>query len=169
MHKCWLQSHWLWATSVPQVGMEDDATAQSAWYCRKCHSCSSASWSLQKSDRERFAQVAHDKRATGAIRSFSLSNHSFAHKKWANRSKNRWANSQPKTKVKSKIISLHYSSSNILLLKVKYFFVTYFTSKIIVICTVMCALLSVNKVQYQCIVSRAIGEPCHSNRGPVPF
>ena len=40
------------------------------------------SWrSLQKSDHERFAQVAHDKRATGAIRSFSQANRSFTHKK----------------------------------------------------------------------------------------
>ena len=36
--------------------------------------------SLQKSDRERVAQVAHDKRATGAICSFSRANRSFAHK-----------------------------------------------------------------------------------------
>ena len=51
--------------------------------------------SLQKSDREQFAQIAHDKRVTGVIRSFSQANCSFAYKKWANRSKNRWANSQP--------------------------------------------------------------------------
>ena len=33
-----------------------------------------ASRSLQKSDRERFAQVAHDKRAKGAIRSAAPKN-----------------------------------------------------------------------------------------------
>ena len=42
-----------------------------------------------------FAQVAHDKRAIGAICSFSRANGSFTHKKRAIRSKNRWANSQP--------------------------------------------------------------------------
>ena len=36
--------------------------------------------SLQKSDRERFDQVAYDKRARGAIHSFSQANRSFAHK-----------------------------------------------------------------------------------------
>ena len=36
--------------------------------------------SLQKSDHERFAPVAHDKRATGVIRSFSRAKHSFAQK-----------------------------------------------------------------------------------------
>ena len=58
------------------------------------HSCCS----LQNANREWFAQVPHDKRATEAIRSFSWANcsfFSFAHKKWANHSKNRWANSQP--------------------------------------------------------------------------
>ena len=39
--------------------------------------------------------VAHDKRPTGVNRSFSWANRSFAQKKRANRSKNRWANSQP--------------------------------------------------------------------------
>ena len=34
--------------------------------------------SLQKSDNERFAQVAHDKRVTGAIHTFSQANQSFA-------------------------------------------------------------------------------------------
>ena len=52
-----------------------------------------------KSDRERIAPVALNKRATvkksaGAIHSFSLANRSFAHKKRAIRLKNRWANSQ---------------------------------------------------------------------------
>ena len=51
--------------------------------------------SLQKSNLERFAQVAHYKRATGAIHSFSWANSSFAHKKRMNHLKNRWANSQP--------------------------------------------------------------------------
>ena len=46
-------------------------------------------------DHERFAQVAHDKRATGEKCSFSPVNCSFTHKKWANCSKNQWANSQP--------------------------------------------------------------------------
>ena len=36
--------------------------------------------SLQKSDREQFAQGAHDKRPRAAIRSFSQANHSFAQK-----------------------------------------------------------------------------------------
>ena len=40
---------------------------------------------LQKSDCEWFTQVSHDKRATGLICSFSRANHSFAHKKTANR------------------------------------------------------------------------------------
>ena len=44
---------------------------------------------------KRFAPVAHDKRATGAIHSFSQANHSFAHKKRAVHSKNQWANWQP--------------------------------------------------------------------------
>ena len=44
--------------------------------------------SLQKSNCDRFPQVAHDKRAMGAICSFSRANCSFAHKKWANCSKN---------------------------------------------------------------------------------
>ena len=57
--------------------------------------CSSLSRCLQKSDLERFAPVAHDKRVTGAIRSFSRACRSFAHKKWAIRSRNKWANSQP--------------------------------------------------------------------------
>ena len=43
--------------------------------------------SLQKSDRDQFAPVASDKRATGAIRSFSWAIRSFAHKKQAIRSK----------------------------------------------------------------------------------
>ena len=47
---------------------------------------SDCSW--KKRDNERFTQVAHVKRATGA-------NRSFAHKKRVNRLKNRWANSQP--------------------------------------------------------------------------
>ena len=57
--------------------------------------------SLQKSDREQFAQASHDKRATGAIHNDSLFFiseslfFSFAHKKQANCSKNQWANSQP--------------------------------------------------------------------------
>ena len=55
--------------------------------------------SLQKSDREQFAQVAHYKRAVGAIHSFSRANRSFAHKKQANRLKNQWANSQPWTQL----------------------------------------------------------------------
>ena len=42
--------------------------------------------SWKKSDHERFAPVAHDKRAMGAICSFSQVNLSFAHKKQANRS-----------------------------------------------------------------------------------
>ena len=37
--------------------------------------CSGRSW--QKSDREKFTQVAHDKRATGAISSFQQANRSF--------------------------------------------------------------------------------------------
>ena len=45
--------------------------------------------------QERVAQVAHDKRATGGICSFSQANCSFAHKKRANRSETRWAKSQP--------------------------------------------------------------------------
>ena len=64
--------------------------------------CSGRSW--EKSDREWFAQAAHDKRATGAISSFSWASHSFAQKKWANRSKNLWANSQPCTNKKMKEI-----------------------------------------------------------------
>ena len=51
--------------------------------------------SLQKRDPERFAPVAHDKRAMGAIRPFSQANHSFAHKNGAIRSKNRGANPNP--------------------------------------------------------------------------
>ena len=45
----------------------------------------------QKGDHERFAQVAHDKRATGRDLLFLMSKLlfcSFAHKKRANRSKN---------------------------------------------------------------------------------
>ena len=41
-----------------------------------------------KERHEGFAQVAQDKRATGAIRSFSRANRSFAHKNRANCSKN---------------------------------------------------------------------------------
>ena len=55
--------------------------------------------SWQKSNCERFAQAAHDKRARGAIRSFDRANCSFAlllTKKRVNCSKNRWANSQPR-------------------------------------------------------------------------
>ena len=37
--------------------------------------------SLLKSELEQFAQIAHDKRAMGAIHSFSQGNRSFAHKK----------------------------------------------------------------------------------------
>ena len=54
-----------------------------------------SSCSLQMSNRERIAQVAHDKRATGAIHSFSQTNHSFPHKKREICSKNQWENSQP--------------------------------------------------------------------------
>ena len=65
------------------------------FFCPGAHSLffKRATWaihsnhSLQKSDCERFSQVAHDKRATGAIHSFSLANHSFAHKKQLNLSK----------------------------------------------------------------------------------
>ena len=49
----------------------------------------------QQSDCERFAQVAHDKRATGAIRSFSRANRFFTYKKRAILSKKRWVNSPP--------------------------------------------------------------------------
>ena len=52
-------------------------------------------FSLKKSNRDRFAQVAHDKRLTGAIRSFWWANRSFARKKRANHSNNQLANSQP--------------------------------------------------------------------------
>ena len=45
---------------------------------RSC--CSSLIGSFLKSDSERFAQVAHDKRAKGVICSFSWVNRSFAHK-----------------------------------------------------------------------------------------
>ena len=55
--------------------------------------CSGGSW--QKIDCELFAQVTHDKRATGAIRSFSKANHSFVHKKRGNCLKYGWSNSQP--------------------------------------------------------------------------
>ena len=48
-----------------------------------------------KEQIERFSPAALYKRATGAICSFSRANRSFAHKKRANRSKNRWANYQP--------------------------------------------------------------------------
>ena len=51
--------------------------------------------SLQNYNCERFAHVAHDKRAMGAIRSFSRPNHSLAHKKWVIHLKNQWSNSQP--------------------------------------------------------------------------
>ena len=51
--------------------------------------------SLLKSDCERFAPVAHDKRRAEAIRSFSKANSSFTHKKWVIHLKNRWANFQP--------------------------------------------------------------------------
>ena len=52
---------------------------RATWAIRSGHS-----W--QKSDHERFAQVAHDhdKRVTGAISFFSWANRSFAHKKWGN-------------------------------------------------------------------------------------
>ena len=53
---------------------------------------------FKKSDCEQIAPIALYKKklwAMGAIRSFSWANCSFAHKKRANRSKNRWANSQP--------------------------------------------------------------------------
>ena len=57
-------------------------TKEQPWAIR-----SGCSW--QKSDRERFSQVAHDKRAREAIRSFPWANHSFAVllKKQANCSK----------------------------------------------------------------------------------
>ena len=61
---------------------------QQLWANRSCRS-------LQKGERERFTPFAHDKIAKGAICSFSQANCSFAHKKWAIGSKNRWANSQP--------------------------------------------------------------------------
>ena len=51
--------------------------------------------SLQKNNRERFAQIAHDKSGTGAIWSFKPANRSLVHKKRVNRSKYWWANSQP--------------------------------------------------------------------------
>ena len=51
--------------------------------------------SLQKSSCELFTQGIHDKRATGAVSSILWVNGIFAHKKWMNRSKYRWANSQP--------------------------------------------------------------------------
>ena len=60
-----------------------------------CSHCSSLSHSLQKSNRERFAPFPHDKRAMGAIGSFSRANCSFAHKKQAICLKNWWANFQP--------------------------------------------------------------------------
>ena len=41
--------------------------------------------SVQKSDCAQFTQVAHDERETGLICSFSRANHSFSHKKLANR------------------------------------------------------------------------------------
>ena len=50
---------------------------------------------MKKEQRDRFAKVAHDKRATGAFCSFSQANCSYSHKKQANCSKNRWANFQP--------------------------------------------------------------------------
>ena len=60
---------------------------------------------MSKEQQEWFAQVAHDKRATLSNSLTSLFTkerqeritlfHSFAHKKRANRSKKRWANSQP--------------------------------------------------------------------------
>ena len=56
--------------------------------------------SVQKSDSEWFAHAAHEKRAMGAISSFSRANFSFDHKKRGICSKNRWANSQPWLNVK---------------------------------------------------------------------
>ena len=66
-------------------------TKEQPWAIR-----SGCSW--QKSDRERFSQVAHDKRAREAIRSFPWANHSFAVLLKKNKliaRKNLWANSPP--------------------------------------------------------------------------
>ena len=72
--------------------------------------CSGLSW--QKSTRDWFAQVAHDKRATGVIHSFSQVNYSFVHKKQGNRWKNQWANSQPWHNPKTFLVQNFFSMQN---------------------------------------------------------
>ena len=82
-----------------------------------CPIANSSCHPSQKSNREQFSPVPHYKRAIEPIRSFSWANCSFAHKKWAIRSKNWWANSQPANGYKNikweRIWSLNPGSSKV--------------------------------------------------------
>ena len=68
--------------------------------------------SLQKSDHERFAPVAHDKRATGVICSFSRAKHSFAQKNERFAQKKQWANSQSCIRLICQFLICTYSIYN---------------------------------------------------------
>ena len=67
------------------------------WFL-KSDGSDSLSTLFKKSDREQFAQVTHDKIATGAIGSFSQTNWSFPHKKeWFAQKINEWIPNPEKT------------------------------------------------------------------------
>ena len=92
---CIFHIFWQFSTGFPLYYAQEGMAQFTLCWFLKSDGSDSLSTLFKKSDREQFAQVTHDKIATGAIGSFSQTNWSFAHKKRVIRSKNQWVNSQP--------------------------------------------------------------------------